>query len=149
MLDAFGHLAEPQGALPALAPDAFAQAMPGRPIRPASMHRSACARLATPDRGRPFRAQPAAGDPLELAPLGPAVTGGAPSPTPALRSATWRRYCLRRPVAGLADLVIALGLRGLLSVRPVATAAMLVLVALPVAAQDSRPDDAKIVDLHA
>ncbi len=148
LLDAFGHLAEPQGALPALAPDAFAQAMPG-PAHPPGLYAPVGLREAGDSQTQAARSalnlQRAI---TELAPLGPAVTGGAPK--------SYARVAERdlAPILifvalllALADLVIALGLRGLLSVRPVATAAMLMLVALPVAAQDARPDDAKIVDL--
>ena len=152
VLDAFGRLEAPQGALPALSPDAFATAQPG-PSHPPGLYAPVGLRAAADERSEAARsalnlqrAIPA------LLPLGSDSVG--PVPEPYVRAAErdlapW--LILVALLLALADLVIALALRGLLPARllarPAATAALLFLLAVPAMAQEAGTDDARIIEL--
>ncbi|HEX6011346.1 MAG TPA: DUF4159 domain-containing protein, partial [Geminicoccaceae bacterium] len=164
VLDAFGHLGEPRGALPSLAPDAFAAATPG-PRHPPGLYapvglREAAEAAAESETARSaLNVQRAV--PGELLPLGPAATGGAP-PEPYARAAErdlapW--LILMALLLALADLAVALALRGLLPARPTAArsaaaasvAVLLLLAGPPASAQTEGAsgveDEARIVEL--
>jgi hypothetical protein len=151
VLDAFGRLGDPRGALPAIPPDAFATTLPG-PLHPPGLYRpvgrqdpaaeSEIARSAL----NVQRAIPA------LLPLTRGATGAAPEPyagTAERELGPW--LVLAALLLALADLVVALALRGLLPSRSfgraAGTAAVLLLLALPAAAQEGEGDDGLIVDL--
>jgi hypothetical protein len=148
VLDAFGHLNRPQGALPALAPDAFAQALPG-PVHPPGLYGPVGLREAGDAQAEAARSALNLQRAIpELLPLGPDVTGAAPLPyARAAERDLAPMLILAALLLALADLVAALALRGLVPVRAAATAAMLLLATLPAAAQEVGADDARIVEL--
>jgi hypothetical protein len=149
VLDAFGRLGDPRGALPAIPPDAFAATLPG-PEHPPGLYAPVGRQDAGSEIARSAlnlqRAVP------ELLPLSAGATGAA---TEAYARAAERDLgpwlVLVALLLALADLVIGLVLRGLLPTRAfgraAGTAAVLLALVLPAAAQESGGDEARIVDL--
>ena len=149
LLDAFGNLGDPQGALAALAPDAFDDAMPG-PAHPPGLYAPVANCGAGDDTTEVARSalnlQRAITD---LTPLGAGATGTSVEgyARAAERNlAPW--LMLVALLLALADLAIALVLRGLVSPRLIgSTASVLLLLSLPALGQSSGGDDSRIVDL--
>ena len=151
LLDAFGRLASPQGALPSLTPEAFAAAAPG-PQHPPGLYAPVGLRTTADERAEAARSalnlQRAIATVL---PLDQAAVGTAPEPYARAAErdlAPW--LILAALLLALADLVIALALRGLLPARLVpgaATGLVLLVLAVPGHAQEPGPDDARIIEL--
>ena len=149
LLDAFGNLGDPQGALAALAPDAFDDAMPG-PAHPPGLYAPVASRGAGDDTSEVARSalnlQRAITD---LTPLGAGATGTSVEgyARAAERNlAPW--LMLVALLLALADLAIALVLRGLVSPRLIgSTASVVLLLSLPALGQSNSGDDSRIVDL--
>ena len=119
-----------------------------RSTRPASMRRSACARLATHRPRPPARRSTCNGRCRTRCRSAPRSPAAHPSPTPALRSAIWRRYWSSWPCCWHWPTSSSRWPARPAPARRLATRGRcLVLVALPVAAQDAGPDDAQIVEL--
>ncbi len=149
LLDGFGRLVEPQGAWAATPPDAFATAMPG-PRHPPGLYAPIGQRADGTDGEAARSALNLQRALTELVPLGRGATGGAPEPyTRAAERDLAPSLVLAALLLALLDLVIALALRGLLPARrlaPPATAAVLLLLAMPGLAQDEAADE-RILDL--
>lgn len=151
-LDAFGRLGTPQGALPAVAPEAFATVEPG-PMHPPGLYAPVGLRGSVEERADAARsalnlqrALPA------LLPLGRVGAGAVPELYARAAERDLAPYLvLMALLLALADLVIALALRGLLPARwlarPATAAMLLALLAAPVLAQEAGPDDARIIEL--
>ena len=149
LLDGFGRLVEPQGAWAATPPDAFATAMPG-PRHPPGLY-APIGQRADGTGGEAARSALNLQRALtELLPLGRGATGGAPEPyARAAERDLAPSLVLAALLLALLDLAIALALRGLLPARrlaPPATAAVLLLLAMPGLAQDEAADE-RILDL--
>ncbi|MEK0082758.1 DUF4159 domain-containing protein [Benzoatithermus flavus] len=154
VLDAFGRLGDPRGTLPAIPPDAFASTLPG-PLHPPGLYAPLGRKEAATELARSAlnvqRAIPA------LLPLTAGATGTVVEPyARAAERELGPWLVLAALLLALVDLVVALALRGLLPSRVLGraagTAAVLLLLALPAAAQESGPggstgDDSRIVDL--
>jgi hypothetical protein len=149
LLDAFGRLADPQAALAALAPDAFANALPA-PAHPPGLYAPVGLRGASDDATRTARSALNLQRALrELAPLGTGATGAdveGYARAAERNLAPW--LMLAALLLALVDLAIALALRGLVSARLLgpATGALL-LLSLPALGQPSTGDDSRVVDL--
>ena len=149
LLDAFGRLAEPQGAWAATPPAAFVAAMPG-PLHPPGLYAPIGQRAEGADSAAARSALNVQRALTELVPLDSSATGGAPEPYQrAAERDLAPALILAALLLALLDFAVALALRGLLPSRKLAapaTAAVLLALAMPALAQDEAAD-ARILDL--
>lgn len=152
VLDAFGRLGEPGAAMPAIPPEAFAEAMPG-PERPPGLY-APVGLAGEAGEEEPARSalnlQRAVPELLPLTPLATGTQVAAYERAAERDLAPW--LILMALLLALADLVIAFALRGLLPARlgtgtAATTAILLMGLALPAHAQDTSADDGRVQEL--
>ena len=152
LLDAFGRLDEPTAlALPPLAPDAFAAATPG-PRHPPGLYAPVGQRAAGTEDAVARSALNLQRAVPELVPLGGGVTGGVVGPyARAAERDLAPSLVLAALILTICDLMLALGLRGLLpgwtAARSAAAVAILLALSTGSGVAQDGSDDPRIVSL--